>query len=122
MDKSDTTRIVVHSHTQGAITTEHQNYNRLVFNTASILHNRYTRGRATFANSMTSADELSWGEKIAALRRVAAYRPTFTLGLVLFGGLAAVLEGVGLGFIYPILEVAQTEGPVEGGGPYSIPS
>jgi subfamily B ATP-binding cassette protein MsbA len=66
---------------------------------------------------MASADELSWGEKIAALRRVAAYRPTFTLGLVLFGGLAAVLEGVGLGFIYPILEVAQTEGPVEGGGP-----
>ncbi|TKX82276.1 ABC transporter ATP-binding protein [Halorubrum sp. SD626R] len=66
---------------------------------------------------MTSADELSWREKITALRRVAAYRPIFTLGLVLFGGLAAVLEGVGLGFIYPILEVAQTEGPVEGGGP-----
>jgi subfamily B ATP-binding cassette protein MsbA len=66
---------------------------------------------------MASADELSWGEKIAALRRVAAYRPTFTLGLVLFGGLTAVLEGVGLGFIYPILEVAQTEGPVKGGGP-----
>ena len=66
---------------------------------------------------MPSGDELSWGEKVAALRRVAAYRPTFTLGLVLFGGLAAVLEGVGLGFIYPILEIAQTEGPIEGGGP-----
>lgn len=66
---------------------------------------------------MTSADELSWAEKIAALRRVAAYRPTFTFGLILFGGLAAVFEGIGLGFIYPILEVAQTEGPVEGGGP-----
>ena len=48
---------------------------------------------------------------------MAAYRPTFTLGLVLFGGLAAVLEGVGLGFIYPILEIAQTQEPVEGGGP-----
>ena len=66
---------------------------------------------------MTSADELSWRQKIASLRRVAAYRPRFTLGLVLFGGLAAVLEGIGLGFIYPILEVAQTEGSVEGGGP-----
>ena len=66
---------------------------------------------------MAPADELSWTKKITSLRRVAAYRPTFTIGLVLFGGLAAVLEGVGLGFIYPILEVAQTEGPVEGGGP-----
>ncbi len=66
---------------------------------------------------MATADELSWRQKIAALRRVAAYRPRFTLALVLFGGLAAVLEGVGLGFIYPILEVAQTEGPVQGGGP-----
>jgi subfamily B ATP-binding cassette protein MsbA len=71
---------------------------------------------------MTFADELSWGEKIAALRRVAAYCPTFTLGLVLFGGLAAVLEDVGLRFIYPILEAAQTEGPTEAGIPYSIPS
>lgn len=65
---------------------------------------------------MTSESELSWTEKIAALRRVATYRPTFTLGLVLFGGMVAVLEGIGLGFIYPILEVAQTDGVVEGGG------
>lgn len=66
---------------------------------------------------MTSVDELLWFEKLVALRRVAAYRPKFTLGLVLFGGLAAVLEGIGLGFIYPILEVAQSEGAVQGGGP-----
>ncbi|WP_200531409.1 ABC transporter ATP-binding protein [Halorubrum sp. LN27] len=66
---------------------------------------------------MTSDSELSWGEKVTSLRRVAAYRPIFTVGLVLFGGLAAALEGVGLGFIYPILEVAQSDGPVEGGGP-----
>jgi subfamily B ATP-binding cassette protein MsbA len=66
---------------------------------------------------MTSESDLSWADKIAALRRVAAYRPIFTIGLVLFGGLAAVLEGIGLGFIYPILEVAQTDGPIEGGGP-----
>jgi subfamily B ATP-binding cassette protein MsbA len=66
---------------------------------------------------MAPADELTWKEKVAALRRVAAYRPRFTAGLVVLGGLAAVLEGVGLGFIYPILEVAQSEGPIEGGGP-----
>lgn len=66
---------------------------------------------------MTSTGEITWIEKIAALRRVAAYRPIFTVSLVFFGGLAAVLEGVGLGFIYPILEVAQTDGPIEGGGP-----
>lgn len=66
---------------------------------------------------MSSNGNLTWGEKIAALRRVAAYRPTFTIGLVLFGGLAAGLEGVGLGFIHPILEVAQSDGSDVGGGP-----
>jgi len=84
---------------------------------ASVLHNRYTWGQATFADSMTTADKLSWREKITALRRVAVHRPTFTLGLILLGGVAAVLEGVGLGFIYPILEIAQTQGPIKGGGP-----
>lgn len=66
---------------------------------------------------MSSTDQLSWREKVDSLRRVAGYRPVFTFGLVLFGGIAAILEGIGLGFIYPILEIAQTEGPVEGGGP-----
>jgi len=41
----------------------------------------------------------------------------FTVGLVFFGGFVALLEGVGLGFIHPIIKVAQSEGPVQGGGP-----
>ena len=66
---------------------------------------------------MTSTEELSWLEKIVALRRVVVYNPKFTLSLILFGGIAAILEGIGLGFIYPILEVAQSEEPVQNGGP-----
>ena len=65
----------------------------------------------------TAPADLTWGEKLSALLRVARYRPTFTAGLILLGGFVAALEGVGLGFIHPIIEVAQAEGPVDGGGP-----
>lgn len=65
----------------------------------------------------TAPADLTWGEKLSALLRVARYRPTFTAGLILLGGFVAALEGVGLGFIHPIIEVAQAEEPVEGGGP-----
>ena len=65
----------------------------------------------------TDHADLTWGEKLAALRRVASYRPTFTAGLIILGGFVAALEGVGLGFIHPIIEVAQAEGPVDSGGP-----
>lgn len=66
---------------------------------------------------MTDAADLTWRQKTQALARVARYRPTFTASLILFGGLVAFLEGVGLGFIYPIIEVAQAEEPVAEGGP-----
>ena len=65
----------------------------------------------------TAPADLTWREKLTALLRVARYRPTFTAGLILLGGFVAALEGVGLGFIHPIIEVAQAEGPVDGGGP-----
>ena len=65
----------------------------------------------------STATDLTWGEKLTALRRVAGYRPLFTAGLIILGGFVAALEGVGLGFIHPIIEVAQADGPVEGGGP-----
>lgn len=61
-----------------------------------------------------SADDITWREKIDALVRVARYRPAFTAGLIVLGGFVAFLEGIGLSFIYPIMEVAQSEGPVEG--------
>ncbi len=61
--------------------------------------------------------DITWDEKITALKRVAKYRPGFTACLVVLGAFVAFLEGIGLSFIYPIIEVAQEDGPVEGGGP-----
>jgi subfamily B ATP-binding cassette protein MsbA len=46
-----------------------------------------------------STDDLSWKKKLAALLRVARYRPKFTAGIVVFGGFVALLEGIGLSFI-----------------------
>lgn len=60
---------------------------------------------------------LSNREKIRALRRVAEYRPAFTFGLVILGGFVAFLEGLGLSFIYPIIETAQSEDPTNVAGP-----
>ena len=62
---------------------------------------------------MTQPDEnITTREKVDALKRVITFRPRFTAILAIFGGFVAFLEGVGLSFIYPILEVAQ-----EGGRP-----
>jgi len=67
---------------------------------------------------MPEATDLTWREKFAALKRAARFQPAFTIGIVALGSLVAFLEGIGLGFIYPILEVAQTNGgSVDGGGP-----
>ncbi len=57
---------------------------------------------------MSSEDAVSWREQVRALGRVAKYNPLFTAGLVVFGGAVAVFEGVGLTFIYPILEVGRS--------------
>ena len=65
----------------------------------------------------TENRDLSWREKIDALVRVAKYRPGFAFILVGLGAFVAFLEGIGLSFIYPIIEVAEAEEPVEGGGP-----
>jgi subfamily B ATP-binding cassette protein MsbA len=61
--------------------------------------------------------DLSWREKSAALRRVVMYRPRFAFALVVFSGFVAFLEGVGLSFIYPIIEVARAGEPIDSGGP-----
>jgi len=65
----------------------------------------------------TANRNLTWREKIAALARVAQYRPGFAFILVVLGAFVAFLEGVGLSFIYPIIEVAQAEEEVADGGP-----
>ena len=65
---------------------------------------------------MANSDELSWTDKRDALLRVIRFRPRFTVGIVLLGGFTAFLEGIGLSFIYPILEVAQAEEPITQAG------
>lgn len=67
---------------------------------------------------MTADSEpLSNREKLRALRRVAEYRPVFAFGLVCVGAFVAFLEGIGLSFIYPIVETAQSNDPASAGGP-----
>lgn len=58
-----------------------------------------------------SVETITWSEKIQALIRVVRYRPGFAAVLAVLGGLIAVFEGVGLSFIYPIMEVARSDGP-----------
>jgi subfamily B ATP-binding cassette protein MsbA len=60
----------------------------------------------------SSTKSITWREKVLALSRVAKYRPKYTVFLVLLGAGTAGLEGIGLGFIYPILQVAQSPDPI----------
>jgi subfamily B ATP-binding cassette protein MsbA len=57
-----------------------------------------------------SEPEITRREKIDALWDVAHYKPPFTVGIVALGLVAAVLEGMGLSFILPIIELVQTSG------------
>jgi subfamily B ATP-binding cassette protein MsbA len=66
---------------------------------------------------MSTSEQLSNREKLQALRRVAAHRPEFSLGLIILGAIVAIFEGIGLGFIYPIIETAQSEDPTAVSGP-----
>ena len=65
---------------------------------------------------MSKNDDLSWREKASALWQVAKYRPKLSVVIVVLGGFTALLEGVGLSFIYPIMEVAQG-GDIEASDP-----
>lgn len=56
---------------------------------------------------MAENEDITWRQKREALLRVAKYRPEFTVGIIFLGGFVALLEGIGLSFIYPIMEVAQ---------------
>ena len=55
--------------------------------------------------------DVSRREKIHALFDVAKFNPKFTVLIVVLGLGAAVLEGIGLGFILPIIEIVQSENP-----------
>jgi subfamily B ATP-binding cassette protein MsbA len=53
-------------------------------------------------------DEISWRQKVRSLVEVVKFRPGLTSVLIVGGLVAAVLEGIGLSFLYPIIEVAQS--------------
>jgi subfamily B ATP-binding cassette protein MsbA len=62
----------------------------------------------------TDPDDISRQEKIDALLDVARFNPRFTVFIIALGLVAAVLEGIGLSFILPIIEIAQVDDPVTG--------
>jgi subfamily B ATP-binding cassette protein MsbA len=63
------------------------------------------------------SEEYTYREKAAALSRVARFRPGFAVGVILLSIFAALLEGIGLSFLLPILELAQGEvDPAEADG------
>ncbi|MDZ7687751.1 MAG: ABC transporter ATP-binding protein [Halobacteriales archaeon] len=58
------------------------------------------------------SEDISWREKFEALVRVARYKPKFAAFIIVLGGMVAFLEGVGLSFLWPIIEVARAEDPI----------
>ena len=55
-------------------------------------------------------------KKLHGLYLIASYRPRFTAAIVIFGVFTALLEGVGVTLIVPLIEVAQSpESPPDGG-------
>jgi subfamily B ATP-binding cassette protein MsbA len=61
----------------------------------------------------TNEKKVSRRAKVNALLNVARFKPKFALLIVTLGLVVAVLEGVGLSFILPIIGLVQTENPVE---------
>jgi len=54
--------------------------------------------------------EISRRKQFRVLMRVARYRPALIAGIILGGVFAAMLEGVGLSFILPIVKIVQAPG------------
>lgn len=59
---------------------------------------------------MDETKEISRRQQLRALIRVSKYRPLFTVAIIVGGVFAALLEGVGLSFIIPIVELVQASG------------
>jgi subfamily B ATP-binding cassette protein MsbA len=60
---------------------------------------------------MSNAETTTRRQKLSALADVARFNPKFTILIIGLGLVAAVLEGVGLSFILPIIEIVQAENP-----------
>jgi len=61
--------------------------------------------------SENQIDDVPRQQKIDALLDVARFNPKFTVLIIILGLGAAVFEGVGLGFILPIIELVQADNP-----------
>jgi subfamily B ATP-binding cassette protein MsbA len=61
--------------------------------------------------TQSGGNDVSRRAQLQALIRVAKYKPLLTAGIIIGGVLAALLEGVGLGFIVPIVEIIQAQDP-----------
>jgi ATP-binding cassette, subfamily B, bacterial MsbA len=61
----------------------------------------------------TSDTGRTWREKGRALYRVATFQPKLAITVIALSVAAALLEGIGLSFIMPIVEVAQADAPAE---------
>ncbi|MCU4926477.1 ABC transporter ATP-binding protein/permease [Halobacteria archaeon AArc-dxtr1] len=61
--------------------------------------------------STTDSGSTSRSEKIEAIREVARYNPKLTALVIVLSLIAAALEGVGLSFILPIIEIVQLDDP-----------
>lgn len=58
---------------------------------------------------MKSSDiDISWRRKFEALRHVALFRPWLSSSLIVLGATVALFEGIGLSFIYPIIQSGQS--------------
>jgi subfamily B ATP-binding cassette protein MsbA len=66
------------------------------------------------------SDEISIRDTVGALRNVATYRPLLTVVIIGLSMLVGVLEGVGVGFILPIVTIAQHGAGGDLSGPVRI--
>ncbi|MCQ4333140.1 hypothetical protein KM295_06535 [Natronomonas sp. F2-12] len=60
---------------------------------------------------MSEGEEIDRRAQLRALIRVAKYKPVLAVAIVVCGVFAALLEGVGLGFLLPIVEIVQANDP-----------
>jgi len=59
---------------------------------------------------MSESKKIGRREQLRALMRVAKYQSNLTVAIIILGVFAALLEGIGLGFILPIVEIVQSAG------------
>ncbi|QLD86835.1 ABC transporter ATP-binding protein [Natronomonas halophila] len=57
-----------------------------------------------------SNDDIPWRDKLASIYEVVEHRPLYTFGVIALGLVSAVLEGIGISFLVPIIDQAQSSG------------